>query len=59
MSTPAIELHADPAIKADTEPAVTLTDTRSKPITIEYETFGAPSDPAVLLVMGFGTQLLA
>src|SRR6476469_671686 len=39
-------------------PAVTLTDTRSKPITIEYETFGTPGDPAVLLVMGFGTQLL-
>ncbi|HET9648170.1 MAG TPA: alpha/beta hydrolase, partial [Microlunatus sp.] len=25
---------------------------------IEYEVFGDPSDPAVLLVMGFGTQLL-
>ena len=30
----------------------------SPPIAIEYETFGDPSDPAVLLVMGFGTQLL-
>src|SRR4051794_3114143 len=27
-------------------------------IAIAYETFGDPSDPAVLLVMGFGTQLL-
>jgi pimeloyl-ACP methyl ester carboxylesterase len=26
-------------------------------ITIEYETFGDPSDPALLLVMGLGTQL--
>src|SRR3954451_1742910 len=27
-------------------------------IAIAYETFGDPSDPAVLLVMGFGTQML-
>jgi pimeloyl-ACP methyl ester carboxylesterase len=27
-------------------------------ISLEYETFGDPSDPAVLLVMGFGTQML-
>lgn len=27
-------------------------------VAIEYETFGAPGDSAVLLVMGFGTQLL-
>ncbi|MDX6299407.1 MAG: hypothetical protein QOF53_621 [Nocardioidaceae bacterium] len=27
-------------------------------IAIAYETFGGPSDPAVLLVMGFGTQML-
>src|SRR6478672_5319690 len=27
-------------------------------IVLEYETFGDPADPAVLLVMGFGTQLL-
>src|SRR5919202_2677035 len=27
-------------------------------VTIEHETFGDPSHPAVLLVMGFGTQLL-
>src|SRR5690348_10987265 len=36
----------------------TTTDSRSKPVTIEYETFGDPGDPAVLLVMGFGTQML-
>jgi pimeloyl-ACP methyl ester carboxylesterase len=27
-------------------------------IELEYDTFGDPADPAVLLVMGFGTQLL-
>ena len=27
-------------------------------IVLEYETFGSPHDPAILLVMGFGTQLL-
>jgi pimeloyl-ACP methyl ester carboxylesterase len=27
-------------------------------ITIEYETYGDPADPPVLLVMGFGTQLI-
>jgi pimeloyl-ACP methyl ester carboxylesterase len=27
-------------------------------VTVEHETFGDPSHPAVLLVMGFGTQLL-
>src|SRR6478672_10766496 len=57
-TTPDIALHSDPTAKPDTEPAVKLSDTRSKPITIEYETFGAPGDPAVLLVMGIGTQLL-
>lgn len=39
-----------------TEPKPTRTG--GEAITIEYETFGDPSDPAVLLVMGFGTQLL-
>lgn len=33
--------------------------TTPKGITLEYETMGSPSDPAVLLVMGFGTQLIA
>ena len=28
-------------------------------ITIEYETFGEPSDPTVLLIMGLGMQLIA
>jgi len=28
-------------------------------ITLEYETLGSPSDPAMLLVMGFGAQLIA
>ena len=30
----------------------------SSGIVIEYDTFGDPADPAVLLIMGFGTQLL-
>jgi pimeloyl-ACP methyl ester carboxylesterase len=32
--------------------------TTSSTIELEYDTFGDPADPAVLLVMGFGTQLL-
>lgn len=28
-------------------------------VSLAYETFGDPADPAVLLVMGFGTQLIA
>jgi pimeloyl-ACP methyl ester carboxylesterase len=28
-------------------------------ITIEYETFGEPSDPTILLIMGLGMQLIA
>jgi pimeloyl-ACP methyl ester carboxylesterase len=27
-------------------------------VTLEYETYGVPTDPPVLLVMGFGTQLI-
>jgi pimeloyl-ACP methyl ester carboxylesterase len=34
------------------------TTKHNEAITIEHETFGNLSDPAVLLVMGFGTQLL-
>ena len=30
----------------------------SNGIAIEYDTFGDPADPAILLIMGFGTQLL-
>jgi pimeloyl-ACP methyl ester carboxylesterase len=30
----------------------------SSGLVLEYESFGDPADPAVLLVMGFGTQLL-
>jgi pimeloyl-ACP methyl ester carboxylesterase len=29
------------------------------PITLCYETFGAPTDPAILLIMGLGTQMVA
>ncbi|WP_425830457.1 alpha/beta fold hydrolase [Streptomyces fractus] len=31
----------------------------SPEVTIAYDTFGDPADPAVLLVMGFGAQLIA
>jgi pimeloyl-ACP methyl ester carboxylesterase len=34
-------------------PTATLDD-----ITIEYDTFGDPADPALLLIMGLGTQLI-
>jgi pimeloyl-ACP methyl ester carboxylesterase len=39
--------------------AVTVKTTRPDTITIEYETFGSPDDPADLLVMGFVAQLTA
>ena len=29
------------------------------PVTLCYETFGDPSDPAILLIMGLGTQMIA
>src|SRR5215212_11123327 len=29
------------------------------PVTLCYETFGDPSDPAMLLIMGLGTQMVA
>lgn len=29
------------------------------PVTLCYETFGDPSDPAILLIMGLGTQMVA
>ena len=43
-------------MRQPTDPA--HADARSKSITIEHEVFGDPAHPAVLLVMGFGTQLL-
>jgi len=39
-------------------PSVARPPTAGEAIAIAYETFGDPSDPAVLLVMGFGTQML-
>src|SRR5947209_19519668 len=29
------------------------------PVTLCYETFGEPTDPAILLIMGLGTQMVA
>jgi len=54
-TTPDLELRTEPATTVGAEP----TSTHAKAtITIEYETFGTLGDPAVLLLMGFGTQLL-
>jgi len=39
-------------------PSASQPSTPGNAITIAYETFGDPTDPAVLLVMGFGTQML-
>jgi pimeloyl-ACP methyl ester carboxylesterase len=39
-------------------PRATVATTNPHSIEIEYETFGSPDDPAVLLVMGFTAQLL-
>jgi pimeloyl-ACP methyl ester carboxylesterase len=38
-------------------PKVTVKSTRPDVLEIEFETFGSPSDPAVLLVAGFAVQL--
>jgi pimeloyl-ACP methyl ester carboxylesterase len=38
-------------------PAATVKSTRPEIVEIEYETFGSPDDPAVLLVAGFAVQL--
>lgn len=38
---------------------VSIVTTNPAQVEIEYETFGSPSDPALLLVMGFTAQLIA
>ena len=38
-------------------PRATVKSTRPELVDIEYETFGSPDDPAVLLVAGFVVQL--
>jgi pimeloyl-ACP methyl ester carboxylesterase len=40
-------------------PRATVATTNPESIEIEYETFGSPDDPALLLVMGFTAQLIA
>ena len=40
-------------------PHPTIASTNPASIEIEYETFGSPDDPALLLVMGFTAQLIA
>ena len=40
-------------------PRATVTSTNPSSVELEYETFGSPDDPALLLVMGFTAQLIA
>jgi len=40
-------------------PRATIVTTKPDSIEIEYDTFGSPDDPALLLVMGFTAQLIA
>jgi len=40
-------------------PRATVTSTNPSSVELEYETFGTPDDPALLLVMGFGAQMIA
>jgi pimeloyl-ACP methyl ester carboxylesterase len=40
-------------------PRATVTSTNPTSIELEYDTFGSPDDPALLLVMGFGAQMIA
>ena len=40
-------------------PRTTVATSNPETIEVEYETFGSPSDPALLLVMGFTAQLIA
>jgi pimeloyl-ACP methyl ester carboxylesterase len=46
------------AARTGVAPSAAQPPTSGKAIAIVHETFGDPSDPAVLLVMGFGTQML-
>jgi pimeloyl-ACP methyl ester carboxylesterase len=40
-------------------PQTTFTSTDNRSITLEYDTFGNPSDPALLLIMGYTAQMVA
>ena len=40
-------------------PRATVATTNPDTVEIEYDTFGSPDDPALLLVMGFTAQLIA
>ncbi len=44
--------------RTDGVPCAGQPPTRGHALAIAHETFGDPSDPAVLMVMGFGTQML-
>src|SRR3954454_3200723 len=49
--------RARPVVRKRWEGEAVRVETSSG-IELEYEAFGDPADPAVLLIMGFGTQLL-
>ena len=40
-------------------PQTTFTSTDNRSITLEYDTFGNPNDPALLLIMGYTAQMVA
>ena len=40
-------------------PQAQFTSTDNRSITLEYDTFGNPSDPALLLIMGYTAQMVA
>src|SRR3954452_11974899 len=46
------------AARTGVAPSAAQSPTPGHALAIAHETFGDPSDPAVLLVMGFGTQML-
>ena len=46
------------ATRIGVAPPAAQPPTPGKAIAIVHDTFGDPADPAVLLIMGFGTQLL-
>lgn len=44
--------------KNDTVPKTTVHSTDNRLIDIEYATFGLPSNPAILMIMGYTAQMI-
>ena len=40
-------------------PSAVVNKWETLPIEVEYDTFGKQGDPALLLIMGFGAQMVA